>query len=252
MAIKFLFDGGAYKSNTDDGRIREPLTDIESQLVMVDPELPGDTDNSVGTTLNMSRYAKYLSDLAVGDELIVGLVPDATLLRGLWFGSFDAVDGFTVTADLVSVRDIYTAVEAQGTDVPSGVVSLPGTAALDYDFTDGLGHATQDAYDLAKIYGGTLSDYRNEAALRYANFPDPVFAGLGVSTYLRLTVTALGEFGNNTDGGCCSTCGDLAFPTFQVGAIYDVLCFDKQRVRNFCNCGGSPCEGNNGTEPTVS
>lgn len=227
----FLFDGGLYKANEDNGRVRVPLTPEEAQLVFYDPEIPGDTDNSIGSTLDMGVYASQFAGLEVGDEIFVGLVPDAVVLRGIWMNAFDAIEGFKVKADLVSVPDVYENLgEAQPT--------FEGTASLEYDFKDGLGHATIDAIGEAKFWGGEASDYRNLEALK-AKFFDQTLAPLGQSTYLRITVVELGEFGENAPDGCCAGCGQKRYPTFQIGAIYDRICVDKQRVRNFCNCNES-------------
>jgi hypothetical protein len=185
----------------------------------------------------MTKYAGLMCDLAVDDEIFVGLAPDAALYRGLWMMSFDAVAGFTVDVDLVSVAEEYANFQAG-----LGAVSTPvNPAPLAYDFTNGLGDATKDACQKAELWGGVHTDYRNNNALLFEPMAPAVFAGLGQSLYMRLTVTALGEFGGDSAEACCNTCGGDNYPTFQVGAIYDRLCADKQRVRNFCNCPEKLC-----------
>ncbi len=239
MTVRYLFDGGYYKRGIDNGRDRVPLTPSEAAMVFYDPEVPGDTDNSIGTEFNMAKWASHLCNLAVGDELLIGLAPDAAWYRGLWMASYDAVPGLEVTLDLVSVNDIYDAWLADGD--PSGVTGFytAASGSIDYDFADGLGQATKDACYLAELHGGTESDYRNEDALVMSPFASTRPATLGQSLYFRLTVTAVA--GENTETGCCSDCGNVNQPTFVVGALYDRTCFDKQRVRKFCNCPSSGC-----------
>lgn len=249
MKTYFLFDGGNYKLVEDNGRERSPLTDVESQMIVIDPELPGDTDNSIGSELVMSKYADLFCDLEVGDEIMVGLVPDVTLIRGLWLGNYDAVDGFQVTADLVSVRDVYKAHADGSTD---SVPPFEGVSLLNFDFSNGLGDATKDAVYKASMTGKKVSDYRNEDALKLEVFPAPVFAGLGQSTYLRIKVNSLGSLGSNSTDGCCNSCGDVTYPRFKVGVVYDNICFDKQRVRDFCNCEKTVCSSGCDDKPKVT
>ena len=245
----FLFDGGNYKRGVDSGRSRVPLTDQEAELIFADPEIPGDTDNSIATELNMKKYASELCQLEVGDELFVGLVPDAAVYRGLWMNSFDALAGLEVDVDLVSVKEVYQ----QWLDNDGDATGVPNTlnsAPLAYDFADGLGHSTKDANDLTDLYGGSVTDHRNNDALVVSIFDAQTPALLGESQYIRLTVTAV-PAGSLPESGCCSDCGETAHPTFQVGALYDRLCVDKQRVRNFCNCPETLC-GDGCDEPFVS
>lgn len=246
----FLFDGGNYKRGIDSGRVRVPLTPQEAELIFADPELPGDTDNSIATELNMKKYASELCQLEVGDELFVGLAPDAAVYRGMWMMSFDALPGLTVDVDLVPVKDVYTQWVNNNGDATGVATTLnTGPSTLSYDFADGLGHSTKDANDLADLYGGAVTDHRNNDALQVSAFATQRPALLGQSVYFRLTVT--GVPGNLPEGGCCSSCGEDAYPTFQVGAWYDRLCVDKQRVRKFCNCPESLC-GEGCDEPYVS
>lgn len=244
MRSLFLFNGGMYKRGVDSGRLRVPLTTEEAELVFADPELPGNyLDNTISTELNMKKYASELCNLAVGDELFVGLIPDASVIRGLWMLSFDALPGFTVTADLVSVKDVWTAYEdndGDATGVPRAYAAA--SALLSYDFTNGLGHSTKDAVALAGLYGGVYTDYRNNDALVASRYATPQVTLLGESMYIRLIVTAI-PTEPLSDTGCCSACNEDNVPTFQVGAWYDQLCADKQRVRKYCNCPRSLCGG---------
>jgi len=232
----FLFDGGEYKRGTDDGRSRVPLTTTEAQMIFYDPELPGDTDNSIGAELNMQKYSSEFCDLAVGDEIFVGVVPDAAVYRGLWMMSFDAIAGLQMDLDLVSVSDVYNAHllgDATG-------VAAWDAAALSYDFADGVGQATKDTYQQLELHGGVYADYRNNDAVVGVNLAAPKIALLGEALYLRLTVTE--NDSTVGDSSCCSTCLKDTNPTFQVGAVYDRMCVDKQRVRNFCNCPVEICD----------
>jgi len=260
MRSLFLFNGGMYKRGVDSGRLRVPLTTEEAELVFADPELPGNhLDNTISTELNMKKYASELCNLAVGDELFVGLIPDASVIRGLWMLSFDALPGFTVTADLVSVKDVWAAYEANdgdATGVPRAYAAVSGL--LSYDFTNGLGHSTKDATALAALYGGVYTDYRNNDALVASRYVTPQVTLLGESMYIRLIVTATPSE-PLSDTGCCSACNEDNVPTFQVGAWYDQLCADKQRVRKYCNCPRALCGGcdtpfvgvDNSTAPSV-
>lgn len=243
MSAIFLFDGGNYKRGEDDGRIRVPLTPQEASMVFYDPEVPADTDNSIGSELNMARYAKLFCGLEVGDEIFFGLAPDTAFYRGLWMMSFDPIPGFQVKLDLVSVPDVYAQFKATGD--ATGVTPFNTAAGtLEYDFSNGLGEATCDAVDLAGLYGGEWTDYRNQDAWVAKTFASNRIANLGQALYMRLTVVAIGEFGTNADGeACCNTCNNPKYPTFQAGALYDRTCTDKQRVRNFCNCPEMLCGG---------
>ena len=245
----FLFDGGNYKRGLDDGRVRVPLTPQEAEMVFADPEVPANTDNSIGTELPMQKYAAELCGLAVGDEIFVGLAPDAAFYRGLWMHSYDAVEGFAVDYDLVKVTDVYDAWLAGDA---SGVAPYAGT--LSYDFANGLGNATKDACQLAALWGGVHTDYRNNDAAVFEPINPGLFAKLSEALYMRLTVTAVGSFGSNAEGGsCCSKCGKDAYPTVQVGALYDQLCIDKQRTQVFCNCNEILCgEGCAPSAPATS
>ncbi len=233
MATFFLFHGGNYKRGLDDGRLRVPLTKPELDMVFYDPEVPNDTDNSIGTEIDLGQYADLLSGLTVGDELFIGLAPNAALYRGLWMMSFDAISGFQVRLDLVNGEDVLVAFnngDASG-------VNPVNTTPLAYDFSQGLGDATCDALDKQALGWGGYKEFRNDAALAYQPIAPDLFAGLGDTMYFRITIVALGNFGSGGGDTCCSDCGKPQYPVFQVGAIYDRFCADKQRVRNFCNCG---------------
>jgi len=246
MSAYFLFDGGNYKVRQDDGRERIPLTKQEAFAVYYDHEVPGDTDNSIGSYLAAGKYPEIFTNLAVGDELFIALGPDEALYRGLWMKSFDPVDGFTVDLDMVSVLDVCADIEAGGDG--TGVARVPDTDVLAYDFTNGMGDAIKDACDKAALYGGTWRDYFNEDAYVSLAFADMYAANQGDSIYLRITVTALGTLGE-VDDACCNVCTGSKLPMFQVGAFYDRSCADKMPVQKFCNCdedlytAGSPAIG---------
>ena len=114
--------------------------------------------------------------------------------------------------------------------------------ALDYDFSDGLGYDSWTAETNAKTpwAAGDYNYYRNNAALKWAGFDTQFFAALGEAMYIRMTITAVGEAGTSDPGVCC-TCGKPKFPVFQIGAIYDRMCADKQRHVKYCNCHEIPC-----------
>lgn len=234
----FLFNGGNYKIFTDDGRLRVPLTQEELDMVFYDPEVPNDTDNSIGTELDMGVWKEALCDLEVDDEIFLALVPDATLVRGLWAMSFDAIDGFTVEFDLIQ-GSLVAENMLTGDGLALGLATSGSTLA--YDFTNGLGDATCDAVTKAGLpWGsGVYGDYRNPEALQGEIFDPALFLKLGMAMYIRMKVVALGDL-NGGDGGCCNKCNKPTWPTFQIGAIYDRLCADKQRTKKFCNC-DLPC-----------
>lgn len=237
----FLFDGGNYKRGIDSGRVRVPLTPEEAEMVFADPELPGHIDNSIGAEINLQKYAAEVCTLDVGDELFIGLAPDAAWYRGLWMMAFNSVPGFTVNLDLVSVADVYAAWLANNGDATGVASFVAGGDELAYDFANGLGDATKDAQSKVDLYGGLISDYRNNAALVSSVFAATLPANLGQALYFRLTVTAVPD-SDPLGGGCCSSCGDdVAYPLLQVGAVYDQLCADKQRVRTYCNCPEQLC-----------
>ena len=237
-----LFNGGMYKRGIEDGRNRKVLTALEAELIFHDPEVPGMVaPTSIGTELNMSKYFDSFCDLEVGDEILVGLIPDASIVRALWMMSHHKVDGFTGTFDLVSVPAIAAAVEAAGGNLADPSVLGIGrvgttTNQVVYDATNGLIGATKDAVQQLEIYGGVYTDYRNNAALAVTNFATAIPLPLAEPVYMRYTISAIGNLGVAEDGGCCSTCAGQNYPTFQFGAVYDVLCVDKQRVENYCNC----------------
>lgn len=236
MAAIFLFHGGNYKRGVDDERLRIPLTKPEIDEVFYDPEVPSDTDNSIATELNMNRYADMFCKLAVDDEIFVGLVPDAAVYRGLWLLAFTCAEGFTVDIDLIKCQDVIDAIEA-GND-GTGLTPV-NPAPLQFDFTNCVGDATCDAVTKAALpYGKDYEDYRNDEGMKALLF-DPMFAKLGGAMYIRLKVTALGDVNADPAQNCCNSCKSPRYPKFQVGAIYDRLCADKQRHQRYCNCGDS-------------
>lgn len=240
MEPLFLFHGGNYKRGVDDERLRIPLTPQETDEVFYDPDVPNDTDNSIGSELDMGRYAEFFCDMAAGDEVFVALMPDACIYRGLWAMAFNPVKDFKVKFDLVRCRDVYNAYVA-GQSM-KGLPAVAGTAALDYDFSDGLGFDTWTADSNAKMpwAKGDYNYYRNNAALKWAGFDTQHFAALGEAMYVRMTIVQNGEAGVADPGTCC-TCGQPKFPVFQVGCIYDRMCADKQRHVKYCNCDRGPC-----------
>lgn len=237
-----LFHGGNYKRGIDDWRLRVPLTPKEIDETFYDPDVPNDTDNSIGSELNMADFEELFCSLEQGDEIYVALMPDACIYRGIWAMAFNPVKDFTVRFDLVRARDLYNAWVA-GTSM-KGLPAVAGTAALDYDFSDGLGYDSWTAETNAKTAWakGGYDYYRNNAALKWAGFDTAHFAALGEAMYIRMTVTQVGEAGTFDPGTCC-TCGKPKFPVFQIGCIYDRMCADKQRHVKYCNCDGGPCRG---------
>lgn len=238
----FLFDGGFYKRGVDSGKVRVPLTPQEAEIVQYDPEMQVHTDNSIGAEINFAKYASELCNLAVGDEIFVGLVPPASVARGLWVMSHDSVPGFTVEVDLVSVKDVYNEYTNNGYATSVATSLTGGDKALAYDFANGLGDSTKDAADRAALYGKLPSDYRNLDALDISMFANQIPLGLADTQYIRLTVTDASGLGSSGQS-CCTTCGGDAYPTFQVGVIYDRLCADVQRVRKYCSCPEQNCGG---------
>lgn len=245
---KFLFNGGNYKIDQDDGRERLPLNPMEAELLFLDPELLSETGTSHGAELDMSEYASRFCDLAVGDEIFMGVLPDAAFYRGIWMHMYNKVDGFTVDVDLVPVKDVWDAYQAGDA---CGVDPLAGAETQAADFTDGVCQATKDACDLATLWQKDQTqyeNYRNNDGQVATPF-DPVYAGLGQSLYIRVTVTALGSLGT-ADTKKCGTCKGNSYPSFKAGAVLDTLCGDKQRVVAPC-CGvKAPCQESCG-EPAV-
>lgn len=242
----FLFDGGNYKRGTDDERIRVPLAPHEIDLVFYDPHVPYDTDNSIRTELNMAEYADMFCQLTVGDEIYVGIVPDAALYRGIWAMGFNVVKDFEVEFDLVRMRDVWNAMAAGGN--LKGIRPAPmqnGPFKLPYTFSDGVGYNTPNAMTMAKLpwSTGSYDDYRNNDALKFAPIDPSFFAQLGEAMYIRMTVKKMGEFSAVDPDGCCNKCHKKKFPVFQVGCVYDRLCVDKQRWVKYCNCDFSLCRG---------
>lgn len=235
MSAIFLFNGGTYKYNVDDGRLRVPLTLPEIDSVVYDPEHPADTDNSIGTEINLNQYKDILCDLAVGDKIFIGLVPDAVLVRGLWNLTFKGVDGFTGDLSLVMATDVLADIEA-GSD---GSAAADAITAMSIDFADYIGDAPCDAVTTSNL--PWMADYddesiRNPDALTASILETPVFLKLRQACYIVLTVTALPTT-DAADSACCNNCNAVTYPHFQAGVIYDRLCADKLRRKRACNCG---------------
>lgn len=246
MKSIFLFNGGNYKVDIDDGRERVALTRIEAEMLFLDPELLSETGTSHGAELQMAEYSKLFSDLAVGDAIYMGLLPDAAFYRGIWFHGYHKVQGFQVAVDLVPVKEIYDAV-LLGND-PNAVPRLAGTEEQAFDFTNGVQEATKDAVQKAKLWDkneNVYEKYRNNLGQVATPF-DAVYAGLGQSLYIRVRIVDLGALGSS-EQACCSSCKGEAYPTFKAGAVVDTLCGHKQRVARFC-CGvDAPCCDNSQT-----
>jgi hypothetical protein len=231
----FLFNGGNYKAGIDNGRDRVPLTPVEADNIFLDKELGNraETGTSSGAELRMAEYAKEFSDLAVDDEIFMGLLPDAAFYRGIWFHAYNAVKGFTVEVSLVPVKDVYDAYVANDGDA-TGVAELAGSEVITFDFSDGVCHSSCDAVQLATMHNNEYNDHRNNAGQVGLPF-DPVFAGLGNALYIRVKVVDLGQLGTS-EGACCGKCNKDAYPTFKAGAILDTTCAEKQRNYRAC-CG---------------
>ena len=239
--VIYLFHGGNYKKNIDDGRLRIPLRPGELDEVFYDPHVPYHGDNSIATELDMGEYADVLCDLQPGDEVYLAVLPDAALYWGMWAMSFTPIKGFKVEFDVVRGRDVYNAwVNEQEL---SGLPRVPGTVALPYDFTDGLGHNSWNAITISKLpwNSGNYDDYRNNAALEWVPYNPSLFAFLGEAMYIRMTVKELGEFNLAMEEQCCNYCLKRKFPTFQVGMVYAHICADKQRWQKYCNCQTGLC-----------
>lgn len=240
--VIYLYHGGNYKKGIDDFRLRVPLRPAELDEVFYDPHVPYHGDNSIATTLDMGEYADILCNLQVGDEVYVAILPDAALYWGMWAMSFTPVNGFKVEFDLVRGRDVWNAwVNEQEL---SGLPRVPGTMALPYDFTNGLGHNSWNAITVSKLpwNSGNYDDFRNNAALEWVAYNPALFAFLGEAMYIRMTVKELGDFSlQMQDGGCCNYCLKRRYPTFQVGMVYAHICADKQRWLKYCNCDSGLC-----------
>lgn len=238
--VVYLFHGGNYKRGIDDERLRIPLDPYEVDEVFYDPDVPNDTDNSIGTELDVNRYEELFCDLAPGDEYYIALMPDACIYRGIWAMAFKPIKGMKVRFDLVRARDVWNAYSTGAEQ--SGLPAVAGTGSLDYDFSDGLGFDTHTAKTNSETpwAAGGYEYYRNNAALKWTGFDTQYFAALGEAMYIRMTITEVGEAGGSDPGVCC-TCGKPKFPVFQVGCIYDRMCADKQRHVKYCNCHEIPC-----------
>ena len=247
MADIFLFDGGWYKRGEDDGRIRVPLKQgRESQTIMYDPELQADAQSSIGGELPMKKYADIFDGLAIGDSIYIHLVPDAMGVRGWWAAPQDAVAGFKVDMDVVSVESVYKAIQAG--NLGATVAGL--VPKQEIDFTNGLGDAPLDAEYRAHQNEGKYVDYRNPAAHVGGYYDTPVLLTVGNAGYIRLTVTALAD--TVVEDGCeqtCSSCGSAkGWPRFQYGLIVDRTCFSKQEARTYCACDDPICAGCDSTD----
>lgn len=234
----FLFDGGHYKRGVDDERVRVPLIQPELDEVLYDPEVPSDTDNSIGTEINLAEYADILCNLAVGDKIILGLVPDATIVRGMWVLNFKCVNGFTVKFDLVKGADIIADIKAGG-DGSAAAAYTPATIPS-FDFSNCLGDTPCDAVTKMRLpyMSSAYEDHRNPLAMDVvATAPTPL--KLGEACYMRAEIIALGDFGNNSTAPCCDNCAEAKYPSFQLGVVYDRLCADKLRRQRYCNCGNT-------------
>jgi len=210
---KFLFNGGNYKLDQDDGRERIPLNPHEAEMLFVDPAFLSETGTSHGAEIDLKYFASCLCDAAVGDEIFIGVLPDSAMYRGIWAHAYNAVPGFTVDVDLVPIKDVWDAYEAGDA---CGVAPLAGAETQALDFTDGVGHSTKDACQLAGLWEkdeAQWENYRNNDGQVATPF-DPVHAGLGQSLYIRLTITALGNLGNSGEA-CCSKCKNDAYPSLK-------------------------------------
>ena len=188
MADIFLFDGGFYKRGEDDGRIRVPLTaGLESQTIMYDPELQADAQASLGGLLPMKKYADIFDSLAVGDSVYIHLVPDAMGVRGWWAAPQDPVAGFKVDMDIVSIQQVDTAIKAGNL----GATVAGYVPKMEIDFTNGLGDAAMDAHYRAHQNEGKFTDFRHPEAHVGGYYDTSVLLTVGMSAYIRLTVTAL-------------------------------------------------------------
>lgn len=247
MSDFFLFDGGMYKQcNGDDGRIRVPLkSGLESQTLMIDPELQADAQSSLGGNIHMNKFADIFNNLAVGDCVYIHLVPDMMGVRGFYAGPQDPVAGFTADFDLVNIQDIDAAIDAGALGS-----TVDGTVpAINVDFSNGVGDAAYDAYAKACQNGGAFTDYRNPDAVTFEYYEKPVALKLGQAQYVRMCVTALPGETDPDPCGDCTTCGSgRGWPELQYGVIVDRTCFAKNLVRSYCNCNDPICAGCNKCE----
>lgn len=238
MAAIYLFNGANYKRGIDDGRLRVPLTLPEIDAIVYDPEVPNDTDNSIGTEINLNQYSDILCDLAAGDQIFIGLVPDATLIRGIWSLTFQGVEGFAGDIDLVKCTDVLDDIEADGDG--SAAAMYLGTHAIPLDKTlgnppCGMGVVAAELPWIAGDDGYESTEVRDPEAFA-ATVIEPTYLLLREACYIRLTVTAIPEEAD-TDSDCCLSCTEVTYPHFQVGITYDRTCADKLRNRRWCNCG---------------
>lgn len=242
MADIFLFDGSWYKRGKDDGRLRVPLAPgLESQTIMYDPELQADAQASLGGRIHMNKYAEIFDGLAVGDAVYIHLVPDAMGVRGYWMSVQDPLPGFGFDMDIVSVQDVYAAIEAGNL----GTTVAGYTPAVPYTFDVGLGDSSIDAKIQAHMNDGVFTDYRHPEAHIGGYYADPVFLRVGMAAYIRLTVTSLPT--EVEADGCETTCnscgGGLGWPELQYGLIVDRTCFSKNEARTYCSCNDPICAG---------
>lgn len=241
----FLFNGGQYDQTRDEGRIRHrPLTNIESEMVFVDPALLSETGTGFGTDFSMQKYFNHFCNVEVGDEIFIGLIPDQTLIAALWAKSYNAFAGFTVDFDLVSAKAVYAAYLAAGEN-PAGVLGVatyPGVTALAYDFTDGEINNTTNAVLLGEGNNEPYTNYRNLNSHKTSVFNPLVAFDGSDALYIRMTVTALGAFSGLDVNACCNSCDDVLLPEFKAGVIMHTTCAGKQVLRDPCNCAKPLCK----------
>lgn len=233
----FLFNGGPYKHNVDDGQIRKPLNCAEVQLLEHDPEVPGDTDNSVGGTFDLAKFPDVASKLKVDDALYVQIIPDATIIRGLWAMAGSAYNGFKFELELVDACKVYEAIKAGNLGTTVGAVASP----LVYDAADGLGCSIIDAVSHAAVEDREncdgWKDHRNTDALQFNVFPMTswVKAGIGQAFYIRMIIK---ELPDPLPDNQCKECGLDTWPEIQLGAFTDKVCVEKNRIKRACVCTG--------------
>lgn len=246
MAVIFYFDGSFYKRGIDDGRLRVALETPEIDAIVYDPEVPGDTDNSIGTEVNMNNDADIFCGLAVGDEIMIGLVPDAVLVRGLWSLTYRGVEGLNGTIDLVKCQDVIDDIDSGGDG--SGLAAYIGTLtpALDKN----LGHPPCAGEVVGQLPWNSNAGYAGTTVRDPSAFTsvvvDPIFLNLREACYIRLTITAIPDY-SSEETACCTECTKVEYPHFSVGVIYDRTCADKLRWLRYCNCANTglcndPCD----------
>ena len=245
MKNHFLFHGGNYKSNIDDGEIRQPLSPIELLSIHRDPDVPHEKlDNAITGHLHMAKY-DYLKDLAVDDCIFLAVLPDVTGYRGMWALIQDGYPEMEGELQLVNATEIHE-LHCAGDDLNRATTY--GTA-LEVCLAEGLGVDPCGLQDTIDFEGGTLEDHHNPNAFCGGYFAAPMLAGVGQALYLRLKITKMPEEAP-TDCGQCGA--DIGLPYFQWGVIIDDLGAIKTMVPDFCRCqtkicagcGESPCDNN--------